>query len=171
MNARWRARVRASYRADGCSSASMQSRIMVKTVTAPALRLVRRTDAPERPLIVAPPCQSEIKRTLRRARRQSKTVCSRGVHMPRTGLFGGDGERRVSGTSPAWFRKGGRGRHPVFDGKSPSIENLHRIQSVGFFTNFRRFNLNANTRDLSTAVSQGPIARSSATKTKDTARV
>ena len=74
----------------------------------------------KRPLIVAPPCQSEIKRTLRRARRQSKTVCSRGVHMPRTGLFGADGERRVSGTSPAWFRKGGRGRRPAF------TENLHQ---------------------------------------------
>src|ERR1700731_3297679 len=56
-----------------CRETSEQPRVMVKTVTAPALRLVRRTDAPERPLIVAPPCQSEIKRTLRRARRQSKT--------------------------------------------------------------------------------------------------
>jgi hypothetical protein len=35
-----------------------------------------------------------------------------------------------------------------------SIENLHRIKSFGFFANFRRFNLNANTCDLSTAVSQ-----------------
>src|SRR5450432_3815389 len=39
-----------------------------------------------------------------------------------------------------------------------SIENLHRIESIGFFANFRRFKLNANTCDLSTAVSQGLIA-------------
>jgi Family of unknown function (DUF5330) len=44
---------------------------------------------------------------------------------------------------------------PYFCGKPPSIENLHRIDSFGFFTNFRRFNLNANTSDLSTAGSQG----------------
>jgi Family of unknown function (DUF5330) len=44
---------------------------------------------------------------------------------------------------------------PCFCGKSPSIENLHRIDSFEFFTNFRRFNLNANTSDLSTAGSQG----------------
>src|ERR1700731_157031 len=37
---------------------------------------------------------------------------------------------------------------------APSIENLHRIKSVGFFTNFRRIKFNANTCDLSTAVSQ-----------------
>src|SRR5580704_2757365 len=42
--------------------------------------------------------------------------------------------------------------------KSASIENLHRIKSIGFFANFRRFNLNANTCALSTAVSQGMIA-------------
>src|SRR5450432_4114418 len=44
-----------------------------------------------------------------------------------------------------------------------SIENLHRIESIGFFSNFRRFNLNANTCDLSAAVSQGMIARTTAT--------
>src|ERR1700694_1951745 len=36
-------------------------------------------------------------------------------------------------------------------GKPPSIENLRRIDWFEFFTNFRRFNLNANTGDLSTA--------------------
>src|SRR5664279_2885282 len=40
---------------------------------------------------------------------------------------------------------------PCFCGKPPSIENLHRIDWFEFFTNFRRFNLNANTCDLSTA--------------------
>src|SRR4030081_740837 len=42
-------------------------------------------------------------------------------------------------------------------GKPPSIENLHRIKSFGFFANFRRFKLDANTCDLSTAVSQEPL--------------
>src|SRR5713226_8678075 len=47
--------------------------------------------------------------------------------------------------------------------KPASIENLHRIKSVGFFANSRRFKFNANTCDLSTTVSQGLIARSTAT--------
>src|SRR5260370_31828415 len=47
--------------------------------------------------------------------------------------------------------------------KPASIENLHRIKSVGFFENFGRFKLNASTCDLSTTVSQGVIARSTAT--------
>src|SRR5260370_29459674 len=44
--------------------------------------------------------------------------------------------------------------------KPTSIENLHRIQSLGFSANFRRFNLDANTCDLSTAVSPEPVAKS-----------
>src|SRR5258708_4624067 len=47
--------------------------------------------------------------------------------------------------------------------KPASIENLHRIKSVGFVANFGRFKFNANTCDLSTTVSQGLIARSTAT--------
>jgi hypothetical protein len=50
------------------------------------------------------------------------------------------------GASPRWA-------------KAPSIENLRRIKSVGFSAVFRRINLNANTCDLSTAVSKGSIAR------------
>jgi hypothetical protein len=41
--------------------------------------------------------------------------------------------------------------------KSPSIENLHRIKSIAFFANFRRFNFNANTWDLSTAVTESQL--------------
>src|SRR3954469_8175180 len=68
MNARWRARVSASQRADACSSASRQSRMSFKTVTAPALRQVLATQrAGTPPFIVAAPCQSELKLTLRRA--------------------------------------------------------------------------------------------------------
>jgi hypothetical protein len=44
---------------------------------------------------------------------------------------------------------------PVFSAKPPSIENLHRIKSIGSFANFQRFKLNTNTCDLSTAASQG----------------
>jgi hypothetical protein len=53
--------------------------------------------------------------------------------------------------------------------KDPSIENLHRIQSVGLLRNFGRFNFNANTCDLSTAASQEPVARSTAPQSNETA--
>jgi hypothetical protein len=56
----------------------------------------------------------------------------------------------------------------LFREKSSSIENLHRIKSIAFSANFRRFNLNANTCDLSTAVSQRMIAGPIATKPKET---
>jgi hypothetical protein len=52
---------------------------------------------------------------------------------------------------------------PITTAKAASIENLHRIKSIGFLANFRCFNLNANTCALSTAVSQGMIAGSTAT--------
>src|SRR5258707_15418192 len=76
MKARWRARVSASLRAEGCSSASRQSRMILKTVTGLALRLIRREDAPERLLIVEPPCQSDLKRVLRRPGLLPDTVSS-----------------------------------------------------------------------------------------------
>jgi hypothetical protein len=47
---------------------------------------------------------------------------------------------------------------PTTPAKAASIENLHRIKSIGFLANFQRFNLNANTCALSTAVSQEMIA-------------
>jgi hypothetical protein len=59
-----------------------------------------------------------------------------------------------------WIR-----RQPVILREKPSsIENLHRIQSIAFIANFRRFSLNADTSDLSTAVSQEAIAGSIATE-------
>src|SRR4030088_765189 len=57
--------------------------------------------------------------------------------------------------------------HPCFCGESISIENLHRLQSLEFSANFQRFNLNANTCDLSTTVSQGPDAGSPRRKQRD----
>jgi hypothetical protein len=51
--------------------------MILKTVTALALRLVASNRrAGNAPLIVAPPCQSEIKRTLRRRLRAPRTVFS-----------------------------------------------------------------------------------------------
>jgi hypothetical protein len=44
--------------------------------------------------------------------------------------------------------------------KPSSIENLHQIKSIGSVANFRRYNLNANICDLSTAANQEPIGRS-----------
>src|SRR5258708_16914726 len=48
-----------------------------------------------------------------------------------------------------------------------SIENLHRIKSVGFSANFRRVYLNANTYDLSTAASQEQTAASTPIESKE----
>src|SRR5450631_1568056 len=77
------------------------------------------------------------------------------------GLFDADGERRVSVARPVWFRNGGCAAGiRTFPGRAPSIENVRRIKSIGYIANFRRFNLNANTCDLSTTVSQEPIDRS-----------
>jgi hypothetical protein len=56
-------------------------------------------------------------------------------------------------TLSVWFRKGGRLPGVRFGRKPPSIEYLRRIESIGFSATFRRFNLNANTCDLWTAVS------------------
>jgi hypothetical protein len=58
--------------------------MILKTITALALRLVRRTDAPERPhYLIRPPCQSELKRTLRRGDTPANTVHRRGFDAPR----------------------------------------------------------------------------------------
>ena len=47
----------------------------------------------------------------------------------------------------------------ILSHESASIENLQRIHSVGFFTNFRPVNLNANTCNLSKAVSRELVRR------------
>jgi hypothetical protein len=63
----------------------------------------------------------------------------------------------VNARFPAAIRYGFELVHMAFAArsspKSASIENLHRIKSFEFFANSRRFNLNANTCDLWTAVS------------------
>jgi hypothetical protein len=45
-----------------------------------------------------------------------------------------------------------------FGRESSSIENLQRIQLVGFFANFRLINRNANTCALSRPATREPIA-------------
>src|SRR3954467_8574285 len=52
--------------------------MILKTVTGLALRLIRREDAPERLLIVEPPCQSDLKRTLRQRGAPPDTASSQG---------------------------------------------------------------------------------------------
>src|SRR5882724_3981789 len=159
MKARWRAPVSASYRAEGCSNASRHSRMIFKTVTALALRLVRlnrRAGTP--PCIVTSTCQSEIKRTLRLANRCGRSPYLRGIFRDARRSFNADGEREVSKSDEIWFRNGSRLRVCVFfPANPPSIENLRQIESVGFFANFRRFNFNANTCDLSRAVTQARL--------------
>jgi hypothetical protein len=58
------------------------------------------------PFIVASPCQSGIKRTLKRAGSQPKTASSQGFRTTRDRPFDADGERSVSRTMPVWFRNG-----------------------------------------------------------------
>ena len=126
--------------------------MIFKTVTAFALRLFVEQTRRNAPFIVAPPCQSEIKRTLRRPGRGQRPRSLRGFAGPGTAHSVQMVNVGFPDRDRVWFRNGGRGPHR--SRKPPSIENLHRIKSVGFFANFRRFNLNANTCDLSTAVSQ-----------------
>jgi hypothetical protein len=51
---------------------------------------------------------------------------------------------------PVWFRNGGWPAMTLTIAQSASIENLRRIKSFGFFTNFPRFSFNADTCGLST---------------------
>jgi hypothetical protein len=83
---------------------------MFKTVTALALRLVRQKTRRNASFIVAPPCQSDIKRTLRRAGPAAKTLFSRRFRTPSSRSFDPDGERTVSGAgglmvSKWWMRQ------------------------------------------------------------------
>src|ERR1043166_4745548 len=113
MKARWRAPLSASRRADGCSNASRQSRISFRTVTALALRLARHgLTGRNAPFIVASPCQSELKRTLR-APRGGREPRARhaGLHSP-DAAFDANGESRVSKPASVWFRnRGCRAEH------------------------------------------------------------
>ena len=73
--------------------------MILKTITALALRLVRQTDAPETPpLSLRPPCQSELKRTLRRGGPPANAVHSQAFYAPHaahSALMVNDRFRRV----------------------------------------------------------------------------
>jgi hypothetical protein len=84
--------------------------------------------------------------------------------------FNGDGERQVSARGYGFEMVDARG-HEHFAARIASIENLHRIKSGGFFTNFRPFNFNANTSSLSTPVSNMRIADQPQKKSKETTGV
>src|ERR1700682_2108426 len=114
-----------------------------------------------------PPCQSELKRTLRRGGRPPNAGYSRGFDAP----YDAHSTRMVNVGFPARLRYG----FEVVDAQGTlisrtrrlSIENLHRIKSVGFSADFRRVYLNANTYDLSTAASQEQTAASTAIESKE----
>ena len=118
------------------------------------------------PFIVGLPCQSEIKRTLRRAGLWPKTPLRRDFRLSRRIHSMQMVNDRFPGRSRYGFERVDARHAPITRAKPASIENLHRIHSIGFSANFRRFNLNANTCALSTAVSQGLIAESIATEPK-----
>src|SRR5882757_4629695 len=121
------------------------------TCSSGRLALQTRRNAP---FIFAPPCQSRIKRTLRQRGRLPNTACSRGFRAP----YEAHSTRMVNVGFPArWrygFEKVDAPERLTFPCTTSSIENLHRIKSFAFSLNFRRTYLNADTSDLSTAVSQ-----------------
>ena len=175
MKARWRARVSASYRADGCSSASRQSRMILKTVTALALRLVRpdrRAGTP--PLSLRAPCQSEIKRTLRRGERPPNTACIRRIFACSRGSFDADGERQVSSRPPSYgFEMVDAPRDSRFHAARIGINRKFTPNQISRI--FRKFS-----RDLTSmqtlaiypaSVSHGSIAGSSRNGIKETTGV
>src|SRR6516162_4259868 len=88
--------------------------MILNTITALAPRYARRSDPPERPLVVVPPCQSDIKRTLRRAGSVENAVyhwafrVAPGAHSPLMV------NRRFPFEICSWFRNGGWRRAPQF---------------------------------------------------------
>src|SRR6185437_14495624 len=82
------------------------------------------------PFMVATPCQSEIKRTLRLAGQPPRTACSRGFRAGET--WHSMQMVNVGFPERTWY-----GFEIVDTPRPPpSIENLHRIQSSGFLAGF-----------------------------------
>ena len=106
------------------------------------------------PFIFAPPCQSELKRTLKPGGDAENTVHSRGFRSVRDPHL----TRMVNDRFPAGLIYGFE-MVDAADGSTfacfpSSMEYLRRIKSFGFIANFRCLYLNANTCGLSSAVSQ-----------------
>src|SRR6478609_799926 len=88
--------------------------MVLKTFTGSHVSAGCPTDAPERPLIVAPPCQSEIKRTLKARGPAIEQRVGGAFARTTTSPFDVDGECKVSGTARLWFRNGACAREPHF---------------------------------------------------------
>jgi hypothetical protein len=149
--------------------------MIFKTVTALALRLVRQVLLLTRrnaPFIVASTCQSEIKRTLRRAIPRPKTVSSRGFRRGCGGSFDADGERQVSNARLVWFRKGGCGRYV---GPSRTFGHQSKIYTESNQSGFSRiFGVLSSMQTLAIyrrLVVRGLIARATATVARSIAGV
>ena len=112
----------------------------------------RRAGTP--PLSLRPPCQSEIKRTLRRQRsRLGRRLGSR-FRVALRPSFDADGERRFRKPRRYGFEMVDAPIGAAFCARIAINRKFTANPILGFFANFRRINLNANTCDLSTPVSR-----------------
>ena len=121
--------------------------MILKTVTGLALRPTRREDVPERLLIVEPPCQSDLKRVLRRHGPVPDTVSSRS--------FLDDLATSSARMVNTGFHPGPHGFELVDteDGKATGARHQWKIYEAAIFevfcVNFPRIKLKAITCDLS----------------------
>src|SRR3984957_5749290 len=114
--------------------------MIFKTVTALALRLFVEQTVRNAPFIVAPPCQSDIKRTLRRCgrtpwKRQTPRF-SRGFYALPDGSFDPNGERRVSAPAALWFRNGGCAGRLAAAGEGPHQSKIYAESNQSDFSQF-----------------------------------
>jgi len=145
--------------ADGASSGSRQSRMILNTVTVIAHRPHPQPTPPNAPLSLPQPVRETLSDSAKAAgwtKDRMSQACRYRHHRP----FNEDGERRF--TAPRGMVSKGWTRRPAAVSRRTAhqFEKLHRITSIGLSQNFRRIKLNANNCDLSTAVSQERIARS-----------
>ena len=111
--------------------------MILKTLTALALGLFVVLTRRNAPFIFGPPCQSELKRTLRHGGGPSNTVHSRGFDP----FHGVHSTRMVNDRFPAesiyGFEMVDTAITPTFSCSPASIEYLRRIESFGFSANFQ----------------------------------
>ena len=88
------------------------------------------------PFIVVPPCQSDIKLTLKRQSPPPKTVTSLGFLPGSADAFGANGEWRVSGATALWFRNGGRAQAGIFRGEIRVNRKFTANQIIRIFCGF-----------------------------------
>ena len=114
--------------------------MIFKTVTALALRLFVEQTFRNAPFIVAPPCQSDIKRTLKRcgrtAPKRQRPRLSRGFCVFPDGSFDPDGERPVSAPAGLWFRNGGCALRVVAAGEGPHQSKIYAESNQSDFSQF-----------------------------------